>query len=367
MCSHGIIIDRYCLTKDPALRQTWHIAIDIRDNPLPFRPGDSVGIWPKNPEVVVKELIAYFQLEPTTAVVDPRTKRSLPLWTYFEEAVDLNKVSQRFAELACQSAASHEDREAVREVLATPQQVGSFDVLHFLRTFVPHGVNLSDVAAGFAPISPRLYSISSGPSLQRSRIDLTVARVQYECAGRLRQGLCSNYLITCPMTMPLRLFHQPSRHFSFPTSSDVPLIMVGSGTGVAPFRAYMQEAEVGAIIPPPCWLFFGEQTRVRDFFYEEFWKAQVAAGRLRLELAFSQDQEQKVYVQDRMWEHRSELWRWIDNGAAIFVCGNAKKMAKDVDTCLVNIAVSEGGCSPEAATRFLRELHHQCRYRRDVY
>jgi sulfite reductase (NADPH) flavoprotein alpha-component len=143
--------------------------------------------------------------------------------------------------------------------------------------------------------------------------------------------------------------------------------MVGSGTGIAPFRAFMQEVELGALRPPECWLFFGERKRTTDFFYEEFWTTQVSAGRLRLDLAFSQDQEHKIYVQHRMWERKKELWHWLEKGAMVFVCGNAKTMAKDVDACLANIATAEGNLSSEEAFRFLRDLRHKKRYLRDVY
>ena len=367
-CIRGTIVERYCLNKPSSSRQTWHIVIDITGGHLPFRPGDSIGVWPKNPEEFVRELIRYFHLLPTTTIIDPRTQQTALLRTYLEEVVDLNRVSSRFVELIGQTAMSHENRQEICAAVAADRSFEGYDVLDFLRTFAPGGVAFEDVSSGFLPIIPRLYSISSGPTRSVNCIDLTVGRVQYECDGRLRLGLCSNYLISAPPhAASLRLFHQPSSHFAFPTTSDTPLVMIGSGTGVAPFRAYMQEVEMGAITPPPCWLFFGEQQRTTDFFYEEFWNAQVAAGRLRLDLAFSQDQEHKIYVQHRMWERRSELWQWLDDGAAILVCGNAKKMAKDVDACLANIGVSEGSLSPEAALRFLRQLRHQGRYIRDVY
>lgn len=364
----GTIVDRYCLNRNSSSRQTWHVVIDITGGHLPFRPGDSIGVWPKNPEDTVKDLISYLRLHPTSSITDPRSKQTVQLIAYLEETADLNRVSPRFVDLVGQTALSGEDRQGICEAVAANQSFEGYDVLDFLRTFAPHGVCLSDVASGLLPIIPRLYSISSGPTRSVNRIDLTVARVQYECHGRLRRGLCSQYLITTASDQPsLRLFHQPSPHFAFPATSDTPLVMVGSGTGVAPFRAYMQEVEAGAITPPPCWLFFGEQKRTTDFFYEEFWNAQVAAGRIRLDLAFSRDQEQKVYVQHRMWDSRAELWQWLEDGAAILVCGNAKKMAKDVDACLANIASSEGGLCPEAALRFLRDLRHQRRYIRDVY
>ena len=143
--------------------------------------------------------------------------------------------------------------------------------------------------------------------------------------------------------------------------------MIGSGTGIAPFRSFMQEVELGAATPSASWLFFGGRKRSSDFLYEEFWTTHVESGRLRLDMAFSQDQEHKIYVQHRMWEQKSDIWQWINNGAVLLVCGDAKTMAKDVDGCLGRIIASEGSLSEEAALSRLRALHREKRYLRDVY
>ena len=222
---------------------------------------------------------------------------------------------------------------------------------------------------GIYPLSqkPRLYSIASGPSAGRKRIDLTVARVVYERDGVLHRGECSNYLIEgAPLHEPvLSCFHQPSRHFIFP--KEAPVIMVGAGTGIAPFRAFMQEVECRAVTPEKCWLFFGERKSGEDFFYEEFWKRQIGQGRLRLHVAFSCDQEHKVYVQHRMWEEREEVWRWFQQGAHLFVCGHAQKMAKDVESCLLDIAKDEGGMNQSRAEEWLLCMKQNKRYLKDVY
>jgi sulfite reductase (NADPH) flavoprotein alpha-component len=367
-CIRGTIVDRYCLNKPPSSRETWHIVVDITGSHMPFHPGDSIGVWPKNPECVVRELLAYFHLHSDTSITDPRTKQVFPVFTYFQEVIDLNRVSPRLIQLLLHAAVSGEDRHGISTAFLSNESFEGDDVLYLLQRYAPHGVSLWDIVDGFLPIIPRLYSISSGPTISTDRIELTVSRVHYECNGRSRLGLCSNYLVSSPIHVPsLRLFHQPSKHFVFPSTSEIPIVMIGSGTGIAPFRAFMQEVEIGAIKPPSCWLFFGERKKTTDFFYEDFWNEQVNAGRLRLDLAFSQDQEHKIYVQHRMWERRAELWQWLDDGAAILVCGNAKKMAKDVDACLANIAAVEGSLTSEAALRFLRDLRHQGRYVRDIY
>ena len=352
----GTITDRFCLSKPGALKETWHLVIDV--DPFLFSPGDSVGVWPRNAAAAVHDMLDYFHLSPT-ALID-----GLPASSYLSEKVDLNAVCGPFIQLCAKAAFSEEDRRTV-----CSQSAEGYDVPQFLRTFVPRGMDFNEVRQCLLPIRPRLYSISSGPSGGRHRIELTVARVVYIRHGRPRHGLCSHYLTQeAPLHLPvLSLFHQPSRHFSFPSDPKTPLIMVGSGTGVAPFRAFMQEVECGAIAPPACWLFFGGRTREFDFLYEEFWNKHVEAGRLKLDCAFSQDQEHKIYVQHRMWEQRKELWQWLNDGASLLVCGDARTMAKDVDACLVNIASKEGSLHEEEALKLLCSLRHERRYLRDVY
>lgn len=364
----GTIVDRYCLNKPGSSRETWHIAINIADATLSFRPGDSIGVWPQNPKEVVEELTHYFQLDPSTPILDPSTHLFLPISIFLTECVDLNHLSSQLVELV-KTSSSHEDSHRIVIAQEAGETFEGYDVKTFLQSFAPHGVRCADIALGFVRMRPRLYSISSGPSKGTQRIDLTVARVQYEMRGRVRHGLCSHYLIhgSALHESSLRLFHHPSEHFFFPVDKEIPLVMIGAGTGVAPFRAFMQEVEQGVFTPKACWLFFGERRQSTDFFYEEFWTSQVKAGRLRLDLAFSRDQEEKIYVQDRMWHRKDELWHWLTDGAALLVCGNAKKMAKDVDACLADIASSEGGLSSEEALRFLRTLRHQKRYLRDIY
>ena len=359
----GTIVDRFCLSKPGALKETWHLVIEIADSNLPFSPGDSIGVWPRNSASAVCDVLDYVHRFSTT----PIDGSALPASVYLAEKVDLNVVTAHFAKLCALAAFSEEDRRTVAAL--SKETLAGYDVPQFLRTFVPHGVDFGTVQQGLLPIRPRLYSISSGPSTGRHRVELTVARVAYVIEGRPRHGLCSHYLTSeVPLYLPVvTLFHQPSRHFSFPSDPKVPLIMVGSGTGVAPFRSFMQEVEHGAIEPPACWLFFGGRKRALDFLYEEFWNSHVEAGRLKLDLAFSQDQDHKIYVQHRMWEQRKDLWRWICDGATLLVCGDAKTMAKDVDACLTAIALEEGALHEEEALKLLRSLRHEKRYLRDVY
>jgi len=311
-------------------------------------------------------LLDYFRLSPDSAIVDPKTKRIVPALSWFSTFVEINRVSRNFVRVLSERASHACDREVLKNLLEDRHALEPYSVPRFLRRFVQGGADFSEVISGFLPLLPRLYSISSAPSLCSSQFELTIARVQTAYPEYVKEGVCSTYLIDRLQLhdSKVRLFFQESSHFFFPSTD---LIMVGAGTGIAPFRSFMQEREVKGEIPRKCWLFFGEQRRDSDFFYEEFWKKHAEADSLRLSLAFSRDQEEKIYVQHRMWEERKKLWQWLQDGAALLVCGNAKRMAKDVDAVLIEIASEEGNMTKERAIQWIRDLHHQKRYLRDVY
>jgi sulfite reductase (NADPH) flavoprotein alpha-component len=218
------------------------------------------------------------------------------------------------------------------------------------------------------PLQPRLYSISSSPKANPGRVALTVDTVRYAIGERGRLGVCSTFLAErCAPGSPLRVYVQKAHAFGLPADPNVPIIMIGPGTGVAPFRAFLQERQA-AKAPGRNWLFFGHQRSACDFFYEDEFKAMRASGHLtRLSLAWSRDTEQKFYVQDRMRETGADLWAWLNDGAHIYVCGDAKRMAKDVELALVDIVAKHGGCSAEEATSFVAGLKKQGRYQQDVY
>ena len=217
-------------------------------------------------------------------------------------------------------------------------------------------------------LMPRLYSIASSPALHPQEIHLTVAVVRYETNGRRREGVCSTYLADRARMgeADLPVFVAES-HFGLPADDSVPIIMVGPGTGVAPFRSFVQDRAARGV-RSPAWLFFGDQRKDHDFLYADEWAGHLKSGALtRLDTAFSRDQEAKVYVQDRMRENAAELWKWLSGGAAFYVCGDAKRMAKDVDAALHAIVAEQGGMTPEAAVEWVKQLKKDGRYQRDVY
>jgi sulfite reductase (NADPH) flavoprotein alpha-component len=218
-------------------------------------------------------------------------------------------------------------------------------------------------------LMPRLYSIASSPRLSPDGVHLTVAVVRYETNGRERVGVCTTFLAdrvhVNETSVPVFV---ASSHFGLPEDhADKDLIMIGPGTGIAPFRAFVQE-RAGQGGKGRNWVFFGDQHEATDYLYREEWEAYVAAGDVdRLDLAWSRDQAEKVYVQDKMRDHGAEIWAWLQGGAQFYVCGDAKRMAKDVDQALHDIACQHGGLSDEDAVAYLKQLKKDKRYQRDVY
>lgn len=217
-------------------------------------------------------------------------------------------------------------------------------------------------------LQPRLYSISSSPLIHPAEVRVTVSVIRYtNDLGRDRKGVCSTYLADCADDGPVQVYVQRSPHFRPPAGSTTPMIMIGPGTGVAPFIGFLEDRRARGHTGPN-WLFFGEQHGATDFYYREDLEEFVASGHLdRLDLAFSRDQRNKVYVQDRMREHGPRLWRWLQDGAHLYVCGDAGRMAKDVDRALHEIVAAHGGLDQDAAAACIAQLATDKRYVRDVY
>lgn len=241
-----------------------------------------------------------------------------------------------------------------------------FDLSHFHET-LPEKSEANGLVASLRRLQPRLYSIASSPKAHPDSVHLTVGIVRYALNGRSRKGVCSTFLADRVGEESLPVFVHSSPAFRPPTDSETPMIMVGPGTGIAPFRGFLQEREaVGA--RGRHWLFFGDQKSACDFLYRDEIEGFRKRGILhRLDTAFSRDQAEKIYVQHRMLEAAEELWGWLQDGAAFYVCGDAKRMARDVDDALHAVCVQAGGLTIEAAAEYVRELRKAKRYQRDVY
>jgi sulfite reductase (NADPH) flavoprotein alpha-component len=231
--------------------------------------------------------------------------------------------------------------------------------------YLPAPFPAQELVALLRKLSPRLYSISSSPKAHAAEVHLTVGTVRYEAFGRKRKGVCSTYLADLCRTAAV--FVQPSHGFKPPMDPATAMIMVGPGTGIAPFRAFLEERHaIGA--KGKNWLFFGDQTRQADYLYEEQIADWQQSGHLtHLDLAFSRDQSAKLYVQHRMLENAKKLWAWLEEGAHFYVCGDASRMARDVDDALHKVVETGGGKSPDDAKAYVARLKSEKRYQRDVY
>ena len=218
------------------------------------------------------------------------------------------------------------------------------------------------------PLLPRFYSIANSPLVFPNEIHLTLAYVHYTSNGQIRRGVGSSFLadLSTIEETPIPIYLQPSQHFRLPDDPATPIILVGPGTGIAPYRAFLQE-RIATQAPGKNWLFFGERNRASDFYYEPFWLELEKLGKIKLDLAFSRDGTQKVYVQHKMYERKKEIWDWLQTGAIFYVCGDASKMAKDVDAMLQTIIEEEGKLHVEDARLYIKKLRSDKKYLTDVY
>ena len=365
------IIQNYSLTSEGSAKDTRHIVVDLGASGITYTPGDSLGVVPRNFPKTVDDLLAQLKLDPATEVAQPTgtaVLRDLLINQY-----SLNRVSKKFVKGLVEKLPEGEKKKQLAEIIANEE---AFDDYVFTRDYtdvlIEYPVALT--AQEFLPlankIAPRLYSIASSPKAHPGEVHLTVAVVVYTTHGRQKYGLASGFLGHGQELnkSEVPVYIQPTKHFHMP-APDVPMIMVGPGTGIAPFRAFLEHRAIEGATGPS-WLFFGDQKRSTDFLYEKEFDAMLAKGTLtRLDTAFSRDQAQKIYVQDRMQENGAELWKWLQEGAYFYVCGDAKRMARDVHQKLIDIAQQHGGMTPEAAKEYIEVTFAKTekRYLKDVY
>lgn len=304
------LIERYRLNKSGSDKETYHLVLDLSETDITYEVGDCLAIIPPNSPEAIQALLDTHGAGGHEKVLDRHGNEHV-LHNFLLEHVNLD----RLPEAAC----------------------------------------IEELCQKARPILPRFYSIASSMSAVGKQAHLTV-----QCVGKCSQFLCFDV----PLGTPLTLYHHPARDFKL--THDQPIIMVGPGTGVAPFRGFMQERV--AKNHPHNWLFFGERRKATDFYYEEYWTTLQASGHLRLDVAFSRDSAEKTYVQHKMLEQSAQLWDWIHNKHAyLYVCGDAKRMAKDVDSALHQIAQQQGNLSEAEAKAYFKTLKQQQRYLRDVY
>lgn len=363
------LIESRRLSTPTAEKSTQHIAFRFVE-PLNYSPGDSLGVWPMNNPEEVELIIAILKGRGSDSVQlgtgDPVNVRDALLWRR-----DLRLPTDDLYRLLADHAKDYADRTILARLAEDDTRApdhGVHDVLDCLMEFRSARPPLRDFVRALGSAQPRMYSIASSPRAHPGEVHLTVGLVEYDFLEHSYRGLGSHYLgEQLQVDRRAKVFLQKAHGFALPADPETAIIMIGPGTGIAPFRAFLQErTRTGG--KGRNWLFFGNQRFSEDFFYREELEAMVEARTLtRLSTAFSRDQPDKVYVQHRMLEESAELWRWLQSGALLYVCGDAKRMASDVDLALQQIVQQEGGYGVAEAREFLTTLSKAGRYQRDVY
>lgn len=368
------LVDRRRLSSPASQKDTQHFSVSLAGSGLSYKCGDSLGVFPTNNPGSVAALLKAAGFTGDEQVTIPKDLAPITLRQALSTRLALNGPTYKFAQLLHDRATDAADKARLAAAIgeADPEKKKAWmEQREFIDLFLENPSarpSAQELIELMRKLMPRLYSISSAPSKYPQEIHLTVAVVRYETNGRQREGVCSSYLADRARMneADLPIFVAES-HFGLPADDSVPVIMVGPGTGVAPFRSFvMDRATRGA--KGPNWLFFGDQRKDHDFLYADEWAAYLKSGALtRLDTAFSRDQAAKVYVQDRMRENAAELWKWIQQGAYFYVCGDAKRMAKDVEAALVDIVAQHGARSTDDAVAFVASLKKSGRFQADVY
>lgn len=356
------------LNGEGSAKETRHVEIDLGDSGLVYEAGDALGVYPRNNPVYVEALLAVLQMDGYAEVA--AGGETLTLREAFYSRLDITALSRPLLEKYAELVDSAELRELLDE--ANAERFGAYTwgrhILDLVEDHPPAGAGPQDFVGVLRRLPPRLYSIASSPKAVGNQVHLTMGAVRYHAHGRGREGVCSTYVAgRLGAEERLNVFVQPNKNFRPPADPDSPMIMVGPGTGIAPFRSFVQEREASGA-KGRNWLFFGDQRQATDFLYAEEWADKLERGVLtRLDLAFSRDQEAKIYVQTRMVEHGRELYAWLEGGGSFYVCGDASRMASDVHQALLRVIEEHGGKSREQAEEYLQTMADARRYQLDVY
>lgn len=343
-----------------------HYELSLEGSGIRYQPGDALGIWPRQNPKLVTAVIEQLELDPTETVRVQDQEHSLETWlSQYRELTQLTKpflteLAKRTNDSTLHQALSADGLSHLQRLLDTHQ------VIDALQRF-PSQWTATDIVHSLRPLAPRMYSIASSQNVVDEEVHLTVANVQYTFNEQARWGVTTDYLANIAEGDTVSIFIDANTRFRLPEDPDRDIIMIGPGTGIAPFRAFLQERSFTAG-QGRNWLFFGNPHFHSDFLYQTEWQRALEEGELqRLDVAFSREQPEKVYVQHRLLEQAADVYAWIQGGAHVYVCGDAKQMAKDVHQALQAIAQQAGGLTPEQARVWLDELAAQGRYARDVY
>ncbi|TXM91739.1 sulfite reductase subunit alpha [Methylobacterium sp. WL30] len=360
----AIFLGRRRLNEPGGEKETWHVEFDLRDTPISYEAGDSLGLFPANAPALADAVIAELGARPER-VIGGKTLRDRLIADYSLGAAP-DGLYQLLSLLT-----SGEARRKAKALSAGEDPDGDaayLDVLGALHKFPGARPDAEVFLESLDELQPRLYSISSSPKMDAGKVSLTVDAVRYNHRSRLRLGVASTHLgERMPEQTRAKIYLQKAHGFGLPKDLATDVIMCGPGTGIAPFRAFLRE-RAATQAPGRNWLFYGHQRQASDFFYkDELTRMRDDKVLTRLSLAWSRDGTEKTYVQDRMRENGADLWKWLEGGAHFYVCGDAKRMAKDVERAIIDVAAQHGGKSPDEAVAYLGALKKAGRYQADVY
>jgi len=360
------VVENRNLNGADSAKETRHVALSIEGSGFSYEPGDALAIVPRNCEMYTASLIEALGFSATDTVAIPEVG-DMPLAEALLNRFDITNLSPKVVN-AIGAVSANEgvsslgaDRDALKEFAWGRQ------LIDLIEQFKPALTSGQEFIACLPKLAPRLYSISSSPKRHPGEVHVTVGAVCYESNGKERKGVCSNYLAEHEGDSLVSVFFHATKTFKLPENDDLPVVMVGPGTGIAPFRAFLEEREARGA-KGKNWLFFGDQKASSDFLYKEEIEEWFRSGVLnRFDTAFSRDQAEKIYVQDRMREHGAELFAWLEEGGYFYVCGDASRMAKDVDTALRDVIAEHGGVGVDEAEEYVAKLKKGKKYLRDVY
>lgn len=369
-----LIKNRYRLNRDGSTKETYHLELDISNLPIEYKEGSSIAIYPENPHWVVEKILDLLHLDYATPIHDKKTSALFSIKDYLLKKTNLSRLSSSLLShfitytkklgLGTPLETLFDDQNASARAVFTQKH----DLLSFLEEFPGYFIDAESLCSALPPLLPRFYSIASSYKKKPNEIHLLIACFKYDLNKSERVGIGSDYL--CKVAKinesPIQFYLQDNIHFSLPSDPSIPIIMIGPGTGVAPFRGFIQSRMMESA-PTKNWLFFGERQNDFDFYYKDELLDAVLKGHLKLETAFSRDQKEKIYVQHKLLEHQQQIWDWIQNGAIIYICGDAKKMSKDVEKTFLTIIQESTQSDLKKAQDILKSLKKAKKFLLDVY
>lgn len=353
------------ITGRDSAKDVRHIEIDLGESGLTYQVGDALGVWFENDEALVDELISTLGLSSTESV--SVANETLALKEALISQFEITQTSVNFVTFWAELSKGETLLTLVQDKNATREYAAIHQVVDVVKA-APASIEAQVFVDALRKITPRLYSIASSQAEMEEEVHLTVGLVEYDENGQTRSGGASSFLgKRLEEGGTVKVFVEHNDNFRLPSDGNTPVIMIGPGTGIAPFRAFMQEREATEATGDN-WLFFGDQTFTQDFLYQVEWQGYLKSGLLtNIDLAFSRDQAEKIYVQDRLREKAAEVYAWLERGAHLYICGDMSRMAKDVETALIDIIAEHGNKSNEEAQQYLKDLRNAKRYQKDVY